>query len=379
MKIQHFGKAVTLVMGLMGCVLPVSMAQTTVEIATSPVGMVNVPCPGNAETIMSLSFHRDPVFKGQTASVAGTVLTVAGSPGWTAQQFVYQAASQRETYYVLIGGGSREGMYYTVTANTANTLTLDTGGDDLSVIAADTPVQIIPFWTLGTAFPNGKGVHASTIHFFQNTVLLMFRPATLNTAGVNQLPEDIFYYYGGTGTKGWRKIGGGINTLQDDVPIVPDTYFVIRHNIPTATNVFNAGSVVDQIPALVPLLRIQPDTNQDNFIGLPLSVPMTLGQSRLVQSGAFLGSSDHFNQQDLLLIFDDSIPEKNKIPVKIYYYYTGAVGPGAGWRLIGGGINSVRDNDLVFKPGWGYVIRKRKQSTAGASFWPVQPPYLLNN
>ena len=207
----------------------------------------------------------------------------------------------------------------------------------------------------------------------------MFRAATLNTAGVNQIPEDIFYYYGGTGTKGWRKIGGGINTLQDDVPILPNTYFVIRHNDPAATSFFNVGSPTNQSPLLMPLARIQADVNQDNFVGIPTSVPMTLAQSGLVQSGAFLGGSDHFNQQDLLLVFNDAVQEKNKIPVKIYYYYTGAVGAGPGWRLIGGGINSIKDSELVFKPGWGYVIRKRKQATAGVVFWPVEPPYMSNH
>jgi uncharacterized protein (TIGR02597 family) len=356
-----------------------AQAQSTVEVTTTPVGMVNVPCPGNAETIVSLSFHRDAAFTGEIASVAGSVITVSGSPGWTNQQFVYASPSQRETYYVLIGGGVREGKYYAITANTANTLTVSAGGDDLSVLTADTPFEIVPFWTLGKAFPNGEGVHVSTSHILRKSLLLMFRQATLNSVGVNQIPEDIFYFYGGSGTRGWRKAGAGINTLQDDVPLEPNVYFVIRHNELTATSFFNIGTVGTHSPALLPLVRTQVGQNQDNFIGIPTSVPMTLAQSDLVQSGAFLGSANHVQREDLLLVFDETLEVKNKIPTKIYYYYTGSAGAGPGWRLAGAGINNKFDDDLVFKPGSGYVIRKKGQVSSGVLFWPVEPPYLSEN
>ena len=47
----------------------------------------------------------------------------------------------------------KEGSYYTVTANGTNTLAVSLNGDSLSTVAAGTTVTLIPYWTLGVAFP----------------------------------------------------------------------------------------------------------------------------------------------------------------------------------------------------------------------------------
>jgi uncharacterized protein (TIGR02597 family) len=354
-----------------------AQAQSTVEITTTPVGMVNVPCPGNADTAVSVSFHREAEFSGSVQSVSSNVITVTGSPAWSANQFVFQANVQRKTYYVLIGSGNLEGRTYKVTANSANTLTVDLAGDTITAdVTNGTKLKIIPYSTLGNLFPAGLGVHPSPQHGNNGSLLFMFRPATLAVVGTSKLPEDIFYYFTGAGTKGWRKIGGGLSNVQDDVPVPLYTYFVIRNNVATETNFFMTGPATAQ-EDLIPLKRGSAAVDHDNYVGLATAVPMTLAQSGLVETGAFEGGPQHGDQKDLLFAFDTTVAQKDKLPSKIYYYYTGTIGAGPGWRLIGGGLNTLRNNDPVFTPGSAYVIRKRRGASNGEVYYlPVSPPYL---
>jgi uncharacterized protein (TIGR02597 family) len=346
-------------------------------LTTEPLGMVNVFCAGAADTPVALSFHRDAEFSGSVQSMTDNVIAVAGSPGWTSNQFVYQAGVQRKTYYVLIQGGEWEGRTCKITSNDGNSVAVDLNGEAVATqVPTGTPVRIIPYHTLASLFPDGQGVHPSLFHGNNRSFVLMFRQTTLGTIGTNKIPEDIYYYYTGTGIKGWRKIGGGLNTLKDDVPIPLYNYLVVRHNENMATQFINVGLSTAQ-EELVPFRSGNATESHDNYIGIMNAMPMRLSDLRLIESGAFLGSPDHFQQQDLFMVFDETNPMKNKIPEKIYYYYTGTAEPGPGWRLISGGISNIRD-DFVINPGSAYVVRKRNAVSNNGElyYFPMQPPYL---
>ncbi len=126
------------------------------SVATDPVGFTTTPCPGNSDTYISVPFTRPPEFVGATASATVNTITVSGSP-WTANQFVYVAGSQPKTYFVLIGPHAstnpKEGLFFQITANTTNTLTVNAAGDNLSSIVAATQILVIPYHTLGSVFP----------------------------------------------------------------------------------------------------------------------------------------------------------------------------------------------------------------------------------
>ena len=192
--------------------------------ATDPVGFTSLSLPANSDSLISIPFTRPAVFSGAIGSVSSNTITVASSPGWTANQYVYGQGTQSNTYYAIIGpllntvsgtvtvnNGStavtataglsgvvagdefivnglaynvasvtsdtalvlsrvytgtsgaglaatydhspKEGSYYTVTANGTNSLTVNLNGDSLSTVTAGTSVTLIPYWTLGTAFP----------------------------------------------------------------------------------------------------------------------------------------------------------------------------------------------------------------------------------
>ncbi len=137
--------------------LLLSDTATPQSATTDPVGFTTATSLSNSDTLLSIPFTRPPEFTGAIQSVAGSVITVAGTPGWTTNQFVYAAGSQPKTYYVLIGAGGasnpKEGHTYPVTANGSNTLTVNTTTDNLTGITANTQLILIPYWTPATIFP----------------------------------------------------------------------------------------------------------------------------------------------------------------------------------------------------------------------------------
>src|SRR5471030_3097780 len=78
--------------------LPVAaIAQTSV--VSDPVGFLTTSCLGNSDTFVSVPFTRPPEFVGAIQSVAGSIITVTGTPGWTGNQFVYAIGAQPKHYY----------------------------------------------------------------------------------------------------------------------------------------------------------------------------------------------------------------------------------------------------------------------------------------
>src|SRR5438874_9619627 len=134
---------------------PSLSAQTTVT--TDPVGLTTTSCLGNSDTYLGIPFTRPPEFTGTVQSANANTLTINGGPGWANNQFVYAAGTQSKHYYVLIGNGGaanpKEGHIYTVASNGSNTLTINTSFDNLTGVAANTKVTLIPYWTPATIFP----------------------------------------------------------------------------------------------------------------------------------------------------------------------------------------------------------------------------------
>ena len=126
-----------------------------------------------------------------------------------------------------------------------------------------------------------------------------------------------------------------------------------------------------------PVGTIADNTNQDNAITLPIASNLTLTQTNLFESGAFVGSSSHSaaTRKDELLIWDNSILGKDKASDRSYYYFTGATGNGPGWRLAGD-TSTVRNTEVVFTPTTSLALRKKTTGTASTVVWSVTPPYV---
>lgn len=408
-------------------------AQTTV--ATDPVGFTTTSLLANSDTRVSIPFTRPAEFTGTISSISGSTITVAATPGWTANQFAYVPTTQPKTYYAIIGpnfaavtgtvnvtNGStaitgtgtafttqvvagdellvngnvatvaavtsansltlasnfigptasgatatfdhspKEGSYYTVTANGTNSLTVNLNGDSLSTIATsigNTSVTLIPYWTLGTAFPAsdaGISYIASTGSSARTRATTILLP-DLVSAGTDLLPRGSYYNYNG----GWHPVGGDPAVSSDDTTLSPTSYFVVRNM--NATTTFTPLGAVYMNRFSTPL-DTQTNTAQDNAVAVPRPTAVTLNDLGLIASGAFIASTGTSarTRADSLLTYDNTQPGTDKLPNAVYFYYNG------GWRSVG--ADPMTDYGTTLIPyGSGFMIRKAISNNGSTTFW----------
>ncbi len=326
------------------------------EVASDPSGFFRISLQGNSDTLVSLPFLRPASASGLVSSLSDNAVTVSGSRIWTANEFTYSAVIQPNYYFLVFITGSREGCYFTVTGNTADTVTLDLNGGSLTGVAQGDRVAIVPYWSLGTVFPGGKGVHASTLFSRLSEVFLM----PLDALGINLSAQKIYYFY----NSAWRQVNRPNSEAHDDDPLPIDGFFIVRHNKDENTELTVTGSVV--MNRWVIALTGNGTAQQDNIVSLPRPTEMTLDESGLINSGVFK-SSTLFSITDMLMVFDNTISGKNKSASEIFYYYSGA------WRKLNRPKTEDWGSATVFKPGTGVIIRKNIGSLSGD--WSNDPNY----
>lgn len=143
----------------------------------------------------------------------------------------------------------------------------------------------------------------------------------------------------------------------------------MRHNIASNTTFQPLGRV--PLHDFQIALETQTSTKQDNPIALSRPAAVSLNESGLFQSGAFLASPFPGTRTDLLLIFDNALALKNKAASYGYYYYywNGA------WRRTDRPFSEDRGTDLAFTLGLGVIIRKETNATATTAIWLNAPNY----
>jgi uncharacterized protein (TIGR02597 family) len=312
--------------------------------ASDIAGIMSFNLLGNSDNIVSLPLLRGPSILANVDSVSGNVVTVMAS-AWNNGQFVYTAPTQTNTYYARFISGALAGRIYTITGNTANSLTLNLGSDFLSALAQYDQLSVEPYWTLATTFPNGAGVNVSPTQGNRNTEILI---PDQSTPGVNLSAAKVYFFNNGN----WKQVGQGAVNHNDDI-LAPNAHFIVRHNVATNTVLALAGLVLSDPISIA--LQSSATSQQDNFIGLTWPAQLTLNNSQLLSSGAFAASPLPGTRADELLTFDNSIAQKNKSSSSIYYYWSNA------WRRVGSGTLDVGDTP-AFLPGTGVVIRKATNS-----------------
>lgn len=320
-------------------------------------GFVRLPLPGNSDSLISVSFARPSAAMAAVQNTTGNTIAVQGTPGWSTGQFVHAEGSQPDTYYLLVLSGAKAGTAYTITGNSTNALTVDPEGDSLTDLTTGTRLEIIPYWTLGTLFPNGKGVHASNSETDHATEVLF---PDLNATGINPLPAATFYFYNGQ----WQQVGQGTANRNNTI-VLPDSHIIVRHNAAEATELFCGGEAISSKLRLP--LGVNTAGKRDNFVGLQRPNAVTLADSQLVTSGAFVASTNPLVRTDELYVYDNTLVKKNKSASAVYFYYNNA------WRKVGAPATASFDTTAVFLPGTGCVIRKNASPTAPV--WLNNPGY----
>jgi uncharacterized protein (TIGR02597 family) len=336
---------------------PFLHAQT---VATDPVGAVSLTIKGNSDTIVAVPLTAMPSYSGAVATKAAAGgnafnLTVSGTTGWTTDQFA-------NLYYVRMTSGAKAGMYYTITANTASQVTLDTAGDDLSGIAAADTFKILKYWTLGTLFPPASaGTAANPLTASEGLGAPQRRSQIIlpdnASAGINLSSTGTFFFINGGN---WVAADTG-NPVSDNTILYPDTYFTIRQpsTVPTDVAWTSVGSVA--LTKLIIPLGTRVAGQQDNHVGVTRPVDLKLSELGL-ESGFMdsvgLGSPQ---RRDTLLVFDNTTAAFNKSASKTFFHYAG------NWYEANTG--SPIANDQIIPAGSGLIVRKYQNVSATTSLW----------
>lgn len=343
--------------GLMLAGLAILQPVVADPVTTLPVGFANLPVPANSDVLVSVCFARPNVYSGAIGGLNGAIITAASNPAWVDNSWVRSSPSQPNTYYVQFKSGNAAGRYYTVVANTAQTVTIDWNGETPAAAAADTFV-IVPYWTLGVLYPateSGNAFTESSSESARGTEILFFGQAGL---GINLPASATFYFLSGA----WRKAGDSPSNSFDDTVVKPGSY-IIQRNKGTATAVSVYGRVPNGV--ISSTLSAQGGTaRQDNPVALSFPGTVTLDNSNLRGSGAFSTSTSPVLHTDELYVFDNAAPGFAKAAAAVYFYYNN------GWRKVGAPITSDFGATAVFAPGTGVIIRKSGTgSGAGTSYW----------
>jgi uncharacterized protein (TIGR02597 family) len=303
-----------------------------------PVGAFVRTAAAASDTQVSVTLSRPAVARATVGSVGGSVISVSGAPGWSADTFVSSG-----THQVRVLSGDLRGHYFIVTANGAATLTVDGAGLDLALLAAGDALEVAPFWTLGTLFPAaaaGTAFVASASPLARQTEILMFDSGG---AGINRSASAIYYHFNGA----WRRAGAAATTSFDHVVVFPDSYLVVR-NKAAGTALIQVGRV--QAGGLGTVIEALPGAAHDNFVAVAHPLDVSLAASGLHLSG-FRASASPLAPTDQLLWFDPAGTGTNRSASAIYYYFDGA------WRKRGVAATTDFGSDTL-RAGGGFIIRK---------------------
>jgi uncharacterized protein (TIGR02597 family) len=322
-------------------------------IVSEYAGLCRITCPGNSDTYVSFPFMRPAADFGAVVSVAGNTAQLRGPGPWQNNQWVYNGASQSNTYFLWFRSGPLAGSSFTITANDADRVTLDLQGSTLNAVQFGDSVAIVPYWTLATFFRDHAALSSPSPAARNSEVLL----PEVSGSGTNLSSAAIYYFY----DDNWRKVGDGLAPRNDDV-ILSDMYVIVRQNTGASMVVTTEGAVLPGRWRVE--VRRDPAAAQDTLAALPRPAGVSLAGSGLMSSGAFRASSAAARLDELFL-FDNSTVSRNKSASSAYYYLDT-------WRKIGDGT-ADHGGDAVFQPGTGTVLR------AGAggesALWSNDPAY----
>ena len=352
---------------LLAAAMACGLAQGQTTAYTTPVGYVTVDIPANSDSNVGQPLTRPPALQALATSAAAGIVTVPASAGLVADQFVFSAPTQVNSYYLLVRGGSLNGRIFDIVDNSTTTITIDSGAVNISSI---TNFSVIPFWTLSTLFPGGAGV-GNSVDIFEANGLVQFKSP--DATGINRPILKNYFHYTGTdeaGT-GWYDNDDLSLGLQNNLTIDPSLAARIRNN-----GALKQVVISGQVPAsslTTPIVTAA--TANDNYVTVQFPLNVTLAQSGL--AAVVTPSTDIFEAIDLVQIFDETAPGINKPVLNSYFYYTGTEEAGTGWYNNDDLSLGLQDNvGGILKAGRVFTVRKGA-GTPGTSFVLTAPPYSL--
>lgn len=365
------------VIWLLACLAPLCLKAE--DVTTEPIGFNKVTCLPNSDTIVGVPLRT----QGSKRAALSAPPSVAGDSATISLGTAFLTPEELTGHYLKFIDGNRAGRWYDIqtaansgTANTTSAVTISLNGDTLGTATTGDKVLIARYWTLDELFPpagattswsgdppvpNGHAIVASTSPLTIKSEVLL--PNLIGT-GIN-LSSAASYFITGSA---WKKFGALTEPGVGATVLYPDNYFTIRHKATvTSPTVFRIIGEVELQSMSIPL-TFHGSGKQDNFIGLPRPVDVSLGDLGFDET-TFLNSASSLAIKDSLLVFDNSLPGRNKSAAATYYRLTNNQ-----WRKFG---DASTDQSIISKipAGSGFIIRKAASGAGGTSMWQNTPPY----
>ena len=321
------------------------------EAKTDPVGFITLTIAGGgsvtspALSLISPTLTRPIAYQGLITAIAGTTITVSGTP-WAVGAFD-GANGNHYVEIVSTAVPTRSGTMSDITA-TPTTSTITTAGDlSVNQAAVGDTVRIRKDVTIADIFgaTNSAGLLASDDASTADEILIY-----------NGASFSAYFYY--TGTPGFPAGWYNVSTFEPagSTPIAPNEAVVIRRKASTPISLTSVGSVKtgNTIFAVV---------NGLNVLGTASAQGLSLDSSGLYTANENSGvkATDDAATADEVILYVGTTQTS-------YFYYTGSPGFPAGW------YNSASFDPAgaqVIAAGTSFVLKRK----GGPSFnWAVPSP-----
>lgn len=332
------------------------------DVYSPVVGFLKFDCPAASDTRVSVPFHPTPRWSGalsgapvaqgpamrlslkNTPAFAGTELT-------DAPHFVYLRDNTAPT---------SEGRHFLISAHGADTVDIVASAGDLTGLAVDSLISIIPGWTLDTLFPPASQTtfSASTgnLASTRGSELLMF---DRDTAGTDLAPNRTFFV---TSTQ-WIE-AGSFAEAGDEI-IEPGQAFIVRNPAGVTTTFIPSQQVYgDAVAVAIP---VSSTSARDTALALPRPVPLTLAQLDLGTLFTESASTSENQRADELLVYNNAVAERNKLPSAVYFR--------TGGQWVEDTTGFPASDGVSIEPSAGLVIRKAQAGSDDVLVWVNHPTY----
>ena len=323
------------------------------SVATNPVGYVTTSTPSGDDALIGLPLVQSVDFTGSADSVDGAEVTVAAT---------LVADAYTNTHYALATSGANAGQWSEVVATSVDSITTAE-----VLLAATDAFDVVPFWTLATAFPDGEGIGDTVDAFNPSTTVSV---NDLNAAGTDLSPATTYFYFPGPTpvVAGWYQTGSF--ALSNDVRLSPETFLTIRNNSVSTLDTVITGVVPTDVVGTTVIGVL--GAAQDNQLVNPYPADITLATSGLIDVVA--PTVDAFNPLDTVSIYDiENTSGQDISAAATYFYFPGPTPVAAGWYQTG---SFTPSNDVVIPAGGAFIVRKGAGDDEVVT-WNPPVPYTL--
>ncbi|HEV3272921.1 MAG TPA: TIGR02597 family protein [Candidatus Methylacidiphilales bacterium] len=350
-------KIIYLLTGMALALGALSARAQTATVATIPEGMMLFTLTGGTTNYLSLPLTNNVTYTSSVSAVTGNTISVADTPA----PFTTSLTAPGSPYFVKFLSGSETGRVMLITANTDDSLTLDTTDNSNQTVSLTTSGFSVAVGDTFEIFPGDTLASMFGTNTTQNPLLLHGSTSTLTADTVSIYVPALFHwqsYYFNT-TSGCWEMGHSSANANNTILYPYGTLAVNRRlNETTATTLVLTGRVAE-----VPILTKTTGSNSVVYGSTGYPADTTLSQFQLGPSWV-TGTS--VLTADTVSIWDSALDRFNT------YYQE----PDSTWRSS---TDATTDqSNLVISGGNSVAFMQRAAVSGAPSFLTSSLPYSLN-